>query len=62
MPSTAGDARRIFDGTAGLNAGHGRREISEAVSRQAAPLGFAPTFRMGQPLTERLASAIRQTR
>ncbi len=58
----ADDGRKILDGTAGLwcvNAGHGRRQISEAVARQIATMDFAPTFQMGHPLAfefaERLA-------
>lgn len=57
------DGRQVLDGTAGLwcvNAGHGRREISEAVGRQLAILDYAPTFQMGHPLAfafaERLAA------
>lgn len=57
------EGRQILDGTAGLwccNAGHGRREIAEAVSRQINSMDFAPTFQMGHPLpfelAERLAS------
>ena len=63
MYYAADDGRRILDGTAGLwcvNAGHGRREISEAVGRQLATLDYAPTFQMGHPLAfafaERLAA------
>jgi len=46
------DGRQILDGTSGLwcvNAGHGRREISQAVARQLETLDFAPTFQMGHP-------------
>lgn len=57
------DDREILDGTAGLwtvNAGHGRREIVEAVARQMAALDYAPTFQMGHPVAfafaERLAA------
>ena len=56
------DGREILDGTGGLwccNAGHGRKRIVDAVSRQIATLDFAPTFQMGHPLpfvlAERLA-------
>lgn len=56
------DGRTILDGTAGLwccNAGHGRRQIVEAVAKQVAELDFAPTFQMGHPIAfefaERLA-------
>ena len=58
MYYTDSDGRQVIDGTAGLwccNAGHGRREITEAVSRQIAQLDFAPTFQMGHPLPFELA-------
>jgi beta-alanine--pyruvate transaminase len=61
MYFTASDGRQVLDGTAGLwccNAGHGRREITEAVSRQIAKLDFAPTFQMGHPLPFELASRL----
>ncbi|MGL4475735.1 MAG: aminotransferase class III-fold pyridoxal phosphate-dependent enzyme, partial [Shewanella sp.] len=55
--------RSVLDGTAGLwccNAGHSRRQITEAVSRQLSTLDYAPSFQMGHPLAfelaERLAS------
>jgi beta-alanine--pyruvate transaminase len=47
------EGRQILDGAAGLwcvNAGHGRREISEAVARQVATMEYAPPFQMGHPL------------
>jgi beta-alanine--pyruvate transaminase len=61
MYYTADDGRKILDGTAGLwccNAGHGRREITEAVSQQIAKLDFAPTFQMGHPLPFELATRL----
>ncbi|UTW09786.1 aspartate aminotransferase family protein [Pseudomonas benzenivorans] len=61
MYFTSDDGRKILDGTAGLwccNAGHGRRQITEAVSRQIARLDFAPTFQMGHPLPFELASRL----
>jgi len=61
MYYTASDGRQVFDGTAGLwccNAGHGRREISEAVSKQIAKMDFAPTFQMGHPLPFELAEKL----
>lgn len=61
MYFTASDGRQILDGTAGLwccNAGHGRREITEAVSKQIAKLDFAPTFQMGHPLPFELAERL----
>lgn len=55
------EGRQILDGTAGLwccNAGHGRREIAEAVSRQISQMDFAPTFQMGHPLPFQLAERL----
>ena len=55
------EGRQILDGTAGLwccNAGHGRREIAEAVSRQISSMDFAPTFQMGHPLPFELAERL----
>ncbi len=55
------DDREILDGTAGLwcvNAGHGRREIVEAIQKQAAILDFAPTFQMGHPIAFQAASRL----
>ena len=57
------DGREILDGTAGLwcvNAGHGRRQITEAIQRTAAALDFAPSFQMGHPLMFEAASRIAQ--
>lgn len=63
MHYTAVDGRQILDGTAGLwcvNAGHGRREITEAVARQLETMDYAPSFQMGHPIAfefaERLAA------
>jgi len=61
MYYTASDGRQVLDGTAGLwccNAGHGRRGISEAVSKQIARMDFAPTFQMGHPLPFELAEKL----
>ena len=55
------DNREVLDGTAGLwcvNAGHGRREIVEAIQKQAAILDFAPTFQMGHPIAFQAASRL----
>jgi beta-alanine--pyruvate transaminase len=55
------DSREILDGTAGLwccNAGHGRREITEAIQRQAEVLDFAPTFQMGHPIAFQAAARL----
>ena len=55
------DGRQILDGCAGLwcvNAGHGRKEITEAVSRQIATMEYAPPFQMGHPAAFELANEI----
>jgi beta-alanine--pyruvate transaminase len=55
------EGREILDGTAGLwccNAGHGRREIVEAIQKQAAILDFAPTFQLGHPIAFEAASRV----
>ena len=55
------DGREIIDGTAGLwcvNAGHGRREITEAIQRQAATMDFAPTFQLGHPVAFQAAAKV----
>jgi beta-alanine--pyruvate transaminase len=55
------DGRPVLDGCAGLwcvNAGHGRREITEAVSRQIAEMDYAPPFQMGHPAAFELANEI----
>ncbi|HLS80470.1 MAG TPA: aspartate aminotransferase family protein [Steroidobacter sp.] len=55
------DGRKVLDGVAGLwcvNAGHGRKEIAEAVGRQLATMDFAPTFQMGHPLGFELANKL----
>lgn len=55
------DGRKILDGVAGLwcvNAGHGRKEITEAVSRQIATMEYAPPFQMGHPPAFELANRL----
>jgi beta-alanine--pyruvate transaminase len=55
------EGREVLDGTAGLwccNAGHGRREITEAIQRQAAVMDFAPTFQMGHPIVFQAAARL----
>jgi beta-alanine--pyruvate transaminase len=55
------DGRRILDGAAGLwcvNAGHNRREITDAVTKQLATLDYAPTFQMGHPLAFEFANRL----
>jgi beta-alanine--pyruvate transaminase len=61
MYYTSDDGRPVLDGTAGLwcvNAGHGRREIAEAVGKQLLTMDFAPTFQMGHPLAFELAERL----
>ncbi|HEX9798306.1 MAG TPA: hypothetical protein VGA52_15095 [Anaerolineales bacterium] len=78
MYFTRDDGHQVLDGTAGLwccNAGHGRREITEAVSRQIAlayqarapvrpPLALSPALIVEKAqidsLVEKLADSIRQ--
>jgi len=55
------DGREILDAVAGLwcvNAGHGRREITEAVAAQLGTMEFAPTFQMGHPAAFDLANRL----
>jgi len=55
------DGRKILDGVAGLwcvNAGHGRREITEAVTRSLETMDFAPPFQMGHAQSFELANRI----
>jgi len=55
------DGRDILDGTAGLwcvNAGHGRREIADAVSEQLRTLDYASSFQMGHEHAFRFAERL----
>jgi beta-alanine--pyruvate transaminase len=55
------EGKEILDGTAGLwccNAGHGRREIKEAIQKQAEILDFAPTFQLGHPIAFEAAAKV----
>ncbi|MGH7005963.1 MAG: aminotransferase class III-fold pyridoxal phosphate-dependent enzyme, partial [Alphaproteobacteria bacterium] len=55
------DGRQVLDAAAGLwcvNAGHGRREITEAVAKQIAVMDYAPPFQMGHPVAFELANAL----
>lgn len=50
--------RRVFDGLSGLwtcGAGHGRQEITDAVSRQLRQLDYSPAFQFGHPKAFELA-------
>src|SRR5271165_2289167 len=53
--------REVLDAVAGLwcvNAGHGRREITDAVTRQLNTMEFAPAFQMGHPIAFELANRL----
>jgi beta-alanine--pyruvate transaminase len=55
------DGREVLDGVAGLwcvNAGHGRREITEAVTKQLSVMDYAPAFQMGHPIAFELANRL----
>ena len=55
------EGRQILDAVAGLwcvNAGHGRREITQAVASQLETLDFAPTFQMAHPAAFQLANEL----
>ena len=55
------DGRRIFDGLSGLwtcGAGHARREIVDAVSRQLTELDYSPGFQYGHALSFQLANKL----
>ena len=58
---TTTDGRRVYDSLSGLwctGLGHCRSEITEAISRQAGKLDFAPAFQFGHPLSFELANRI----
>ena len=60
---TDADGRQIFDGLSGLwtcGAGHGREEITRAVSAQIAELDYSPGFQFGHELSFQLANKIVQ--
>jgi len=55
------EGRKILDGVAGLwcvNAGHGRREITEAVASQLETMDYAPAFQMGHAAAFKLADQL----
>ena len=59
---TDDSGRKVFDGLSGLwctGLGHGRPEITEAVSRQIAKLDYAPAFQFGHPLSFELANRLK---
>jgi beta-alanine--pyruvate transaminase len=55
------DGRKILDGFAGMwcvNAGHGRKEIADAVHKQLSTMEYAPPFQMGHPIAFEFANVI----
>ena len=65
MHYTTVDGRKVIDGSAGLwcvNAGHGRREIADAVARQLVTLDYAPSFQIGHPIAFVSPRSWRQSR
>lgn len=55
------DGRELIDGCSGLwcvNAGHGRQEITDAITAQAEKLDYATSFQMGNPVTFELADRL----
>jgi beta-alanine--pyruvate transaminase len=55
------DGREVLDGVSGLwcvNAGHGRREIADAVARSLTQMDYAPPFNMGHPAAFDLANEL----
>ncbi|MET0281965.1 MAG: aspartate aminotransferase family protein [Steroidobacteraceae bacterium] len=55
------DGRQILDGVSGLwcvNAGHGRKEIAQAVAQSLEQVDFAPPFNMGHPAAFDLANRL----
>ncbi|MFN0186320.1 MAG: aspartate aminotransferase family protein [Aquabacterium sp.] len=58
---TTHDGRQVFDGLSGLwcvGLGHGRKEIADAIGRQAMQLDYSPAFQFGHPLSFELANQI----
>lgn len=55
------EGKKVLDATAGLwcvNAGHGRKEISEAVAHQIQEMDYCPPFQMAHPAAFELASRV----
>ena len=55
------EGRQVLDAASGLwcvNAGHGRKEITQAVAQQIATMDYAPPFQMGHPAAFELANAL----
>ena len=60
---TDNHGKQIFDGLSGLwccGLGHGRSEITEAVSKQMATMEYSPAFQFGHPLSFELANKLKE--
>jgi len=60
---TDSNGKQIFDGLSGLwccGLGHGRKEISDAIARQAATMDYSPGFQFGHPLSFELANKLKE--
>ena len=58
---TDADGRQIFDGLSGLwtcGAGHNRKEINDAISKQLSTLDYSPGFQYAHPLSFELANKV----
>ena len=58
---TDADGRQIFDGLSGLwtcGAGHNRKEINDAITKQLSTLDYSPGFQYGHPLSFELANKV----
>ena len=55
--------KQIFDGLSGLwccGLGHGRTEITDAVTKQLATMDYSPAFQFGHPLSFELANKLKE--
>src|SRR5665811_2473000 len=60
---TDSHGKQIFDGLSGLwccGLGHGRSEITEAVTKQMAIMDYSPAFQFGHPLSFELANKLKE--
>ena len=60
---TDSNGRKVLDGLSGLwccGLGHGRQEITDAVSRQIGTMEYSPAFQYAHPLSFELANKITQ--
>jgi beta-alanine--pyruvate transaminase len=60
---TDSHGKQIFDGLSGLwccGLGHGRSEITEAVTQQMATMDYSPAFQFGHPLSFALANKLKE--